>query len=173
MTRYTPEDCHDLSEAGSYRAELEIDQSGEITLTCPCCEGSGEHTDRPGNDPDALDYSCRTCDGRGVIAPRLSTVIPAWKGASLGGKLSITPSRQEEKTWHIHGPSPAERATGSTRTVVQLAHTVLVHLEKVGEISRLEWIKQYRRLSPSVTYEGATEAYLKQFPEARGARSAA
>ena len=173
MTRYTPEDCLDLSEAGSHRAELEIDRNGEITLSCPCCEGSGEHTDLPGNNPQALEYSCRTCDGRGVIAPRLSTVIPAWKGASLGVKLSITPSREEENTWYIHGQSPAERATGSTRTVVQLAHTILDHLERVEQVSRLGWIKQYRRLSPSVTYEGATEAYLKQFPEARGARPAA
>ena len=42
-------------------------QEFETNPACSCCGGSGEHQDRPGNDPDALMYACQTCDGIGVL----------------------------------------------------------------------------------------------------------
>ena len=51
MTGFKPEDCLDIGRKETHKVELEIDQEGDATIICPCCEGEGEHPDRPGNDP--------------------------------------------------------------------------------------------------------------------------
>ena len=31
--------------------------------SCPCCEGHGLHLTQSGNDPNAMEYGCESCDG--------------------------------------------------------------------------------------------------------------
>ena len=144
--------------------ELEVNRDGEAMLRCPCCEGAGEHRNRPGNDPTAMNYNCRTCDGMGNIAPDLRTISTGWKGASLDSRLNIKPSRFQEKTWHIHGRRESESAAGSTKKVVELAHLILSELEPVGSMGKLEWVKAYRKLMSSATLQEAEEAHQREHP---------
>lgn len=46
---------------------LQVDGAGD----CCCCEGAGEHSDRPGNDPDTLLYPCQSCEGMGGDPERM------------------------------------------------------------------------------------------------------
>ena len=171
MTRHSAKDCLDLEQPGEFRVELEVGRGGEITLSCPCCEGSGEHADRPGNDPMTLHHQCWTCEGKGVIVPDLSIGPASWPGASINGKLKIRPNRRERNSWHIHGGRESDNATGSTKAVLELAHRIIDNLERTQGISQLRWVKEYRTLLPSATLEEATHAYLKEHPEPEKARA--
>ena len=74
MNKFMPEECLDIGKKETYKVELEIDQEGDATIICPCCEGDGEHPDRAGNDPTAQVYQCQTCEGRGTLKPRMKKI---------------------------------------------------------------------------------------------------
>ena len=144
--------------------ELEVSRDGEAMLRCPCCESTGEHQDRPGNDAMAMNYNCRTCGGMGNIAPDLRTTSTGWKGASLGSRPNIKPSPFQEKTWHIHGRCESESAAGSAGKVVELAHLILSRLEPVGSMGKLERMKAHRTLMSSATLQETEEADQREHP---------
>ena len=164
MTATKGEECTDIRIPGAYRMELEVSRDGEAMLRCPCCEGAGEHQDRPGNDPMAMNYNCRTCDGMGNIAPNLRTISAGWKGTSLGSRLNIKPSRFQEKTWHIHGMCESESAAGSAGKVVELAHLILSRLESVGSMGKLERLKAHRTLMIAANLQETEEAHQREHP---------
>ena len=86
MSRNRREECLDIFRPGEISLRLEVSRNGRARLECPCCEGCGSHSDRPGNNPDALEYDCDTCCGTGDIIqmPELEQP-PAWRGASQNG----------------------------------------------------------------------------------------
>ena len=167
MTIFRSEDCRDIGRNSAHKVELEINQEGDATLICPCCEGSGKHADQPGNNPMAQVYQCKTCQGRGTLTPRMRTVRASWNGASLSDQLNIKPSRHQEQTWHIHGLGEEREATGSTVEMIKLAHLILEKMEPAGRMERLEWVKEYRRLSPSATLKEAMQAFNRERPQPR------
>ena len=107
MTRFSQRDCLDLSMPGTHEVEMEITLGKDPVLLCPCCHGSGEHEDRPGNNPDSLAYSCGTCEGRGLLdwAPirsslhrKLAVIGSDWPGRQPWPRPPLSggiPSRQE------------------------------------------------------------------------------
>ena len=167
MTGFKPEDCLDIDRKETHKVELEIDQEGNATIICPCCEGEGEHPDRPGNDPTAQVYPCQTCEGRGTLKPRMRTVRASWNGISLSNQLNLKASRHEEQTWHIHGLGEKREATGSTVEMVKLAHLILDKMEPTRQMERLEWVKEYRRIKTSSTLQEAMRAFDQERGEPR------
>ena len=159
MNKFMPEECLDIGRKETYKVELEIDQEGDATIICPCCEGDGEHPDRAGNDPTAQVYQCQTCEGRGTLKPRMRTVRASWNGISLSNQLNLKPSRHEEQTWHIHGLGEKREATGSTVEMVKLAHLILDKMEPAGKMERLAWVTEYRRIKTSSTLQEAMQAF--------------
>ena len=159
MNKFMPEECLDIGRKETYKVELEIDQEGNATIICPCCEGDGEHPDRAGNDPTAQVYQCQTCDGRGTLKPRMRTVRASWNGISLSNQLNLKASRHEEQTWNIHGLGEKREATGSTVEMVKLAHLILDKMEPAGKMERLAWVTEYRRIKTSSTLQEAMQAF--------------
>ena len=157
MPRSGPQDCMDL-QAGITPCELEVRMGGEMHLLCPCCGGSGEHPDLPGNNPDTLAYGCRTCQGQGDIDRDLERSPPQasrtagphpgdypapWRGASFTPELQVWPS--PKGGWTITGQRGA--ASGGTGELLRMAHGVIEKLEDPRRTACSEWLRQYRRLT--------------------------
>ena len=67
MTPTQERECLDIHRPDTYEVRLQVTPSGEQILTCPCCDGSGEHSNLPGNNPHAVLYPCGTCEAAGEI----------------------------------------------------------------------------------------------------------
>ena len=72
MTPTQINECLDLRHPDVYELRLEVTPSGDQILTCPCCDGSGEHSNLMGNNPAAVLYPCGTCTGNGEIELNLT-----------------------------------------------------------------------------------------------------
>ena len=168
LRRPTPryvEPCIDLSTQADHKVELEITDKGQFILSCPCCQGAGEHQDRPGNNPMANAYKCHTCRGDGTITPDLSIGVHTWQGTNISRGLRVTPNPRNMDSWHIHGPDPSQKATGSRSDLLKLAHQVIDNLRRSKGVDRLDWIRSYRELFPAATLQDATRMYLEQYPD--------
>ena len=69
MTPTQTAECLDLRKPDTYEVRLEVNTKGEQVFLCPCCGGDSEHSNLPGNNPNAVLYPCGTCDGTGEIKP--------------------------------------------------------------------------------------------------------
>jgi hypothetical protein len=63
--RIEVEDC---TIDGIHDVELEV-RNGIATVTCPCCQGEGEHVH--GHGPYTDTYSCDPCIGKGYFQVNL------------------------------------------------------------------------------------------------------
>ncbi len=168
-------ECTDINEKGVYVLEMEVRTNGTRSLVCPCCLGSSEHSSLPGNNPDNVDYPCRTCDGAGdldKVIPingerqkpgRGPAWEPAWAGAEISSRLAIRPS-SGDGWWNIHGGQEAQNGMGDSKEVMQLVHLILEHLEPAKKLHRLQWVKDYRKLNPAAGLQHAMEAWNREHP---------
>ena len=61
-------DCVEPRSAGfTPDHQIRLGKGGRIELDCPCCGGSGEHVDLPGNNPAAMAYGCSVCNYQGYL----------------------------------------------------------------------------------------------------------
>jgi hypothetical protein len=58
----------DCSIDGIHDVELEV-RNNLATITCPCCQGEGEH--QHGRGPYTDSYSCDSCHGAGHFSVNL------------------------------------------------------------------------------------------------------
>ncbi len=94
-----------------------------------------------------------------------------WTGTRIANTLKLARSKDNPETWEIHGEHPFVRAQATTQELYDLACQVIQHLEPEVKEDKIQWLRDYRRLT-GANLRDAQEAWAKAHPERAGKEEA-